>query len=215
MKDIEEIQQMSIGEKKEYLKYLKKTYADCLTGRGLCTLSSVMIAIVSFALTIATGDFSIYDILLFTAFTTSFPAVGAVLLETSTRKYAKKCNKLDEIIKKEELESYEDKKSKEKIKEIEVENSINYNIKQCEIEKKILSISEKELDLEKKKELLNLYKDNIEKFNELYETYELLDYLEEKGYSSSEVEYLIGEIEETRTTEKAYQMKLNRGTNDR
>ena len=212
MKDIEEIQQMSIGEKKEYLKYLKKTYADCLTGRGLCTLSSVMIAIVSFALTIATGDFSIYDILLFTAFTTSFPAVGAVLLETSTRKYAKKCNKLDEIIKKEELE---DKKSKEKIKEIEVENSINYNIKQCEIEKKILSISEKELDLEKKKELLNLYKDNIEKFNELYETYELLDYLEEKGYSSSEVEYLIGEIEETRTTEKAYQMKLNRGTNDR
>ena len=87
-------------------------------------------------------------------------------------------------------------------------------MKKCDVEKKILSISEKELGLEKKKELLNLYKDNIEKFNKLYEAYEISDYLNKKGYSSSEINYLIGEIEDTRTTEKAYQMKLIRRNNN-
>ena len=96
----------------------------------------------------------------------------------------------------------------EKSKSIEFENSFIQDMKKCDVEKKILSISEKELGLEKKKELLNLYKDNIEKFNKLYEAYEISDYLNKKGYSSSEINYLIGEIEDTRTTEKAYQMKF-------
>ena len=207
MKDIEKIQEMSTDEKKEYLKEVGKNYADHRLGMQLSAICMVPVILAGLT-SVIDPNVSLQTAILCTSIYCSIPAIHAVYHGILMIKYGKQYIKHYKEIKKEELESYEDKKSKEKIKEIEVGNNINYNIKQGEIEKKILSISEKELGLEKKKELLNLYKDNIEKFNKLYEAYEISDYLNKKGYSSSEIEYLIGEIEDTRTTEKAYQMKF-------
>ena len=207
MKDIEKIQEMSTDEKKEYLKELGKNYAEHRFGMKLSAICMVPVIIFDL-ICVINFNYPLQTVILVSSIYWGIPAIYAVYHWIPMKKYEKQYIKLDKEIKKEELESYEDKKSKEKIKEIEVGNNINYNIKQGEIEKKILSISEKELGLEKKKELLNLYKDNIEKFNKLYEAYEISDYLNKKGYSSSEINYLIGEIEDTRTTEKAYQMKF-------
>ncbi len=211
MKDIEKIQEMSTDEKKEYLKELEENYVAYRAG---VEIAKFLIFMAILSILCPGSNYSLQEVILGTSICCGIPAIYGVYHWIPMKKYEKQYIKLDKEIKKEELESYEDKKSKEKIKEIEVGNNINYNIKQGKIEKKILSISEKELGLEKKKELLNLYKDNIEKFNKLYEAYEISDYLDKKGYSSSEIEYLIGEIEDTRTTEKAYQMKLIRRNNN-
>lgn len=122
---------------------------------------------------------------------------------------------VDELTKiKEELESAElDKKeydeAKEKSNKIVLGNSINYEFKASEIERKLLYLDKEEVKVKRKKELLVLFKNNINDFNRMYEKNELFEYLYLKGYSSEEIKYLLNEINDIRTSEKAYMMKLN------
>ena len=46
-------------------------------------------------------------------------------------------------------------------------------------------------------------------FNEMYDNFELEGFLKKRKYKTNEINYLLEEIEDTRITEKAYQMKLS------
>ena len=108
-----------------------------------------------------------------------------------------------------ELNKKEYNEAKEKANNITLGNSINYEFKTSEIERKLLSLDKEEVKVKRKKELLVLFKNNINDFNRMYEKNELFEYLYLKGYSSEEIEYLLNEINDIRTSEKAYMMKLN------
>lgn len=122
---------------------------------------------------------------------------------------------MDELIKiKRELERTElnIKENTEEVKKsnnIASSNSINHEFKISEIERKLLYLNKEEKKLKRKKELLVLFKNNINDFNRMYERNELFEYLYLKGYNSEEIKYLLNEINDIKMSEKAYMMKLN------
>lgn len=122
---------------------------------------------------------------------------------------------MDELIKiKRELERTElnIKENTEAVKKsnnIALSNSINHEFKISEIERKLLYLNKEEKKLKRKKELLVLFKNNINDFNRMYERNELFEYLYLKGYNSEEIKYLLNEINDIKMSEKAYMMKLN------
>lgn len=122
---------------------------------------------------------------------------------------------MDELIKiKRELERTElnIKENTEAVKKsnnIASSNSINHEFKISEIERKLLYLNKEEKKLKRKKELLVLFKNNINDFNRMYESNELFEYLYLKGYNSEEIKYLLNEINDIKMSEKAYMMKLN------
>ncbi len=122
---------------------------------------------------------------------------------------------MDELIKiKRELERTElnIKENTEAVKKsnnIASSNSINHEFKISEIERKLLYLNKEEKKLKRKKELLVLFKNNINDFNRMYERNELFEYLYLKGYNSEEIKYLLNEINDIKMSEKAYMMKLN------
>lgn len=122
---------------------------------------------------------------------------------------------MDELIKiKRELERTElnIKENTEEVKKsnnIASSNSINHEFKISEIERKLLCLNKEEKKLKRKKELLVLFKNNINDFNRMYERNELFEYLYLKGYNSEEIKYLLNEINDIKMSEKAYMMKLN------
>lgn len=122
---------------------------------------------------------------------------------------------MDELIKiKRELERTElnIKENTEEVKKsnnIASSNSINHEFKISEIERKLLYLNKEEKKLKRKKELLVLFKNNINDFNRMYEGNELFEYLYLKGYNSEEIKYLLNEINDIKMSEKAYMMKLN------
>lgn len=122
---------------------------------------------------------------------------------------------MDELIKiKRELERTElnIKENTEEVKKsnnIVLSNSINHEFKISEIERKLLYLNKEEKKLKRKKELLVLFKNNINDFNRMYERNELFEYLYLKGYNNEEIKYLLNEINDIKMSEKAYMMKLN------
>lgn len=122
---------------------------------------------------------------------------------------------MDELIKiKRELERTElnIKENTEEVKKsnnIASSNSINHEFKIPEIERKLLYLNKEEKKLKRKKELLVLFKNNINDFNRMYERNELFEYLYLKGYNSEEIKYLLNEIDDIKMSEKAYMIKLN------
>lgn len=122
---------------------------------------------------------------------------------------------MDELIKiKRELERTElnIKENTEEVKKsnnIASSNSINHEFKISEIERKLLYLNKEDKKLKRKKELLVLFKNNINDFNRMYERNELFEYLYLKGYNSEEIKYLLNEINDIKMSEKAYMMKLN------
>lgn len=122
---------------------------------------------------------------------------------------------MDELIKiKRELERTElnIKENTEEVKKsnnIASSNSINHEFKISEIERKLLYLNKEEKKLKRKKELLVLFKNNINDFNRMYKRNELFEYLYLKGYNSEEIKYLLNEINDIKISEKAYMMKLN------
>lgn len=122
---------------------------------------------------------------------------------------------MDELIKiKRELERTElnIKENTEEVKKsnnIASSNSINHEFKISEIERKLLYLNKEEKKLKRKKELLVLFKNNINDFNRMYERNELFEYLYLKGYNNEEIKYLLNEINDIKMSEKAYMMKLN------
>lgn len=122
---------------------------------------------------------------------------------------------MDELIKiKRELERTElnIKENTEEVKKsnnITLSNSINHEFKISEIERKLLYLNKEEKKLKRKKELLVLFKNNINDFNRMYERNELFEYLYLKGYNNEEIKYLLNEINDIKMSEKAYMMKLN------
>lgn len=122
---------------------------------------------------------------------------------------------MDELIKiKRELERTElnIKENTEAVKKsnnIASSNSINHEFKISEIERKLSYLNKEEKKLKRKKELLVLFKNNINDFNRMYESNELFEYLYLKGYNSEEIKYLLNEINDIKMSEKAYMMKLN------
>lgn len=122
---------------------------------------------------------------------------------------------MDELIKiKRELERTElnIKENTEAVKKsnnIASSNSINHEFKISEIERKLSYLNKEEKKLKRKKELLVLFKNNINDFNRMYESNELFEYLYLKGYNSEEIKYLLNEINDIKMSEKAYMIKLN------
>lgn len=122
---------------------------------------------------------------------------------------------MDELIKiKRELErtKLNIKENTEEVKKsnnIVLSNSINHEFKISEIERKLLYLNKEEKKLKRKKELLVLFKNNINDFNRMYERNELFEYLYLKGYNNEEIKYLLNEINDIKMSEKAYMMKLN------
>ncbi len=108
-----------------------------------------------------------------------------------------------------DMEEREKQLAETKSKDLVLENSFVKDVKKKEIESKISSLDESDINTSRKKELLCLYKENIDSFNEMYDNFELEGFLKKRKYKINEINYLLGEIEDTRTTEKAYQMKLS------
>lgn len=141
--------------------------------------------------------------------------IPGYVIYSNLKKEKATLNEVDELTKiKDELESVELNKkehdeAKEKSNNMTLNNSINYEFKTSEIERKLIYLNKEELKVKRKKELLVLFKNNINNFNRMYEKNELFEYLYLKGYSSEEIEYLLNEINDIRTSEKAYMMKLN------
>lgn len=122
---------------------------------------------------------------------------------------------MDELIKikreleRTELNIKENTESVKKSNNIASSNSINHEFKISEIERKLSYLNKEEKKLKRKKELLILFKNNINDFNRMYESNELFEYLYLKGYNSEEIKYLLNEINDIKMSEKAYMMKLN------
>lgn len=142
-----------------------------------------------------------------TIFLSSVPAIMVFSYSSKEQELENEINELTRIeneIISEEKENIENEKAKEKIEKIELDNKVNSNVKKSELDKKLLNISRKSV-------LLELCKNNLEKFNDLYEKNMLFDYLKMNNYTDEDANYLISEMEDIRTTEKAYKMKLDKG----
>ena len=122
---------------------------------------------------------------------------------------------MDELIKikrgleRTELNIKENTEAVKKSNNIASSNSINHEFKISEIERKLSYLNKEEKKLKRKKELLVLFKNNINDFNRMYESNELFEYLYLKGYNSEEIKYLLNEKNDIKMSEKAYMMKLN------
>lgn len=122
---------------------------------------------------------------------------------------------MDELIKikrgleRTELNIKENTEAVKKSNNIASSNSINHEFKISEIERKLSYLNKEEKKLKRKKELLVLFKNNINDFNRMYESNELFEYLYLKGYNSEEIKYLLNEINDIKMSEKAYMIKLN------
>lgn len=141
-----------------------------------------------------------------TIFLSSVPAIMVFSYSSKEQELENEINELTRIeneIISEEKENIENEKAKEKIEKIELDNKVNSNVKKSELDKKLLNISRKSV-------LLELCKNNLEKFNDLYEKNMLFDYLKMNNYTDEDANYLISEMEDIRTTEKAYKMKLDK-----
>lgn len=108
-----------------------------------------------------------------------------------------------------DMEEREKQLAETKSKDLVLENSFIKDVKKKEIESKISSLENSDINISKKKELLCLYRENVDMFNEMYDNFELEGFLKKRKYKTNEINYLLEEIEDTRITEKAYQMKLS------
>lgn len=123
---------------------------------------------------------------------------ASFLLSCSLGNKARSINDEIDYIYKFEREVNNEANALEKVKD----NIENISEEYKNIDKKILEVN-------RQKELLLLYRNNIDKFNNMYNTDELYDFLRNNNYNDDEILYLISQIDENMVNEKKYTKKLD------